>query len=99
MVIASVSDLLEPLDEVLHEAVALLQKWVKCGLDDNACIAFYEAGFADRVVASVLGEAFPAAIDRAGVRLVCRNRPVEVDGVLAAFPAYFQSVAQEMRAG
>lgn len=98
MIIASVSDLLSPLDEDLADAAEALHKWVKHGLDGAASIGFMDAGFADRVVASALGAAFPGVLDRSAARQVCRRQTAAVDDVLAPFPAYFQSIAEEIRA-
>jgi helicase len=55
MVVASLADLAEPLDPALQGALALLQRQVKNGLTETAALAFLEAGFADRVVATALG--------------------------------------------
>ncbi len=98
MVLASLADLLEPLDANLYADVALLQKQVKYGLTDSAAIAFFEAGFADRFVASMLAVAWSDVADRAGVRAVCRNEGAGVRAVLAGVPSYFTIVAAELGA-
>ena len=96
MVLASLTDLVEPLDAGLHAVVALLQKRVKYGLSDKAAIAFLEAGFADRVVASMLALAWPKVVDRVGVRAVCRTEGAAVRALLAGMPSYFIGVATEL---
>ena len=96
MVIATLADLAEPLDREMQEALSLLQRQVKHGLTDRAALAFLEAGFADRVVASALAASWPEARDRGGVRAVCRNNSAEVNAVLAAYPSYFKVVANEL---
>ena len=50
------------------DALAFLQRRVKHGLADHAALAFLEAGFADRVVASALAAAWPEVRERGGVR-------------------------------
>ena len=97
MVVASIADLLEPLDENLHEELLLLQRQIKNGLSSAAALAFHEAGFKDRVVAQALAAAFEGVDDRTGVRRVCRAQSDELNAVLDAFPAYFRCVADELR--
>jgi len=98
MIIASLSDLAEGLDADLHGTAAFLQKQVKYGLADEAAIAFHEAGFADRFVASRLAHAWPGVADRAGVRAVCRSETNAVHALLADLPSYFTGVAAELGA-
>ena len=98
MIVASFADLTEGLNADLHSAAAFLQKQVKYGLADQAAIAFHEAGFADRFVASLLGFAWPHVADRAGVRMVCRREPNAVRASLASLPSYFTSVTAELGA-
>ncbi|MBJ7541950.1 calcium-binding protein [Rhodomicrobium udaipurense] len=99
MVVASAADLLEPLDQDLSSEAVTLQRQIKCGLSDAAALAFYEAGFSDRVVAKALGDAFGGVTDRSSVRRVCRRRREDVATVLADFPSYFETVAAELLAG
>ncbi len=96
MVIATLADLAEPLDPRVQSALAVLQRQVKNGLTDLAALAFLEAGFADRVVASALAAPWPEVRERGGVRAVCRNNPAEVNAILAAYPTYFRVVANEL---
>lgn len=98
MVVASVADLLEPLDEELSEITATLQKRIKYGLSEPSAIAFYELGFADRMVATALGNEFPGPINRAEAKQACRSDPAAMFAVLDQFPAYFQTVAAEVSA-
>lgn len=97
MVVASMADLVEPLDKDLYEKLVLLQRQIKNGLSDAAALAFYESGFKDRVVAQALATAFRGVTDRTGVRRVCRTQRDNLNAVLDAFPAYFQGVAEELR--
>ncbi len=97
MVVASIADLVEPIDEDLYVQLVQLQRQIKNGLSDAAALAFYESGFKDRVVAQELAAAFRGVTDRTAVRRVCRTQRDELNVVLDAFPAYFQSVAEELR--
>lgn len=99
MIIASASDLLVAIDDDLAEATDTLHRWVKNGLSDTASIAFMDAGFADRIVSGALGTAFPGVVDRSTARQVCRAQIAEVDAILAEFPAYFETIATEIRGG
>jgi hypothetical protein len=73
MVVASLADLTEPLDPALQGALALLQRQVKNGLTEKAALAFLEAAFADRVVATALGQAWPGVRERDGVQSAGTN--------------------------
>lgn len=95
MIIASIADLTEDVDEALHAGVGLLQKQVKYGLTERAMIAFHEAGFADRHVASLLGLVWGDVIDRQGVRAACQQEEL-MRAVLAHIPSYFVGVAAEL---
>jgi hypothetical protein len=98
MVVASLADLAEALDEGVQAALALLQRRVKSGLSDRAALAFFEAGFADRIVSSALAAVWPHPQERADARNLCREQPAEVEGVLAPYPSYFAGVARELSA-
>lgn len=97
MIVAAMADLVEPLNEDLYEKLVLLQRQIKNGLSSVDALAFYEAGFKDRVIAQALAAAFGGVTDRAGVRHVCLAQRDELNVVLDAFPAYFQTVADELR--
>ena len=77
------------------ESTSLLQKQIKYGLTDRAAIAFHEAGFADRYVASTLGLVWGDVVDRDGVRAACQQEEI-VRAVLAHIPSYFVGVAAEL---
>lgn len=96
MVIAALADLLLPLDEELSLSMSNLQKQAKYGLSDVAALAFFEAGFADRIVAQDLAGAFPEVQTRNAARALCRNHSDVVRQALADFPAYFSSVVDEL---
>lgn len=95
MIVASIADLAEGVDASVQTAAALLQRQIKSGLTDGAALAFHEAGFADRHVASTLALAWPNVTDRLGVRAACRQEDV-MRAVLAPLPSYFTNVASEL---
>ncbi|AJD52767.1 DEAD/DEAH box helicase [Thalassospira xiamenensis M-5 = DSM 17429] len=95
MIVASIADLAEDMDETLHNAASLLQRQIKTGLTDAAALAFHEAGFADRHVATFLGQVWPHAVDRGAVHAICQNEEI-VRYVLPLFPSYFTAVAAEV---
>src|SRR5262249_23572203 len=96
MILASIVDLVESLDPELATEIASLQRQVKNGLASAAANSFYEAGFADRVVAGALGESFPDVAHRAAVRGVCRSQFEKAELLLSAYPAYFSEVLREL---
>ncbi|MBX5192637.1 DEAD/DEAH box helicase [Rhizobium sp. NZLR3b] len=96
MILVSIVDLLETIEPSLVDAVTLLQRQVKNGLQTEAALAFYEAGFADRVISQLLAEAFPHVSDRYGAKAACRDNIGEVAAFLDAYPEYFREVAQEL---
>jgi len=67
----------------------VLQRLVKNGLTDKAALAFLEAGFADRVVATALGQAWPGVRERGDVRAICRDERGAVHAILDSMPSYF----------
>jgi hypothetical protein len=96
MVIASLADLLEGGDPAVHSAVVKLQRQAKVGLSSTAAVVFYEIGFADRLVASILGIAFPSVTDRASARAALRADEAASRIVVEQFPAYFEVVLREV---
>ena len=56
MIVAALADFAETSDDDLRGALALLQQQIKYGLNSTAAIGFFEAGFADRVVAMELAK-------------------------------------------
>lgn len=97
MLVAAIADLTDPADGNLHAQLTFLQKRVKYGLTLPSAVAMHEAGFADRVVATSLGTLVPMALDKQGVRAACRAQGEAVAAGLLPFPAYFKTVAEELR--
>lgn len=95
MIVASIADLAEEVDETLLNAASLLQRQIKTGLTERAALAFHEAGFADRHVAAFLGLLWPLATDRGGVRAACQLE-ADIRPVLLQYPSYFTAVAAEL---
>ena len=95
MIVASIADLAKEMDEDLNSATSLLQRQIKTGLTQRAQLAFHEAGFADRYVATSLGERWPLATNRSDVRTVCQHEDA-IMLALVQFPSYFTTVAAEL---
>jgi len=98
MILASIADLAEAVSQDLRDAVASVQRRVKNGLASEEANAFYEAGFADRIVAQDLAAEFPGIADRLAVKKVCRTNLDAILAVLSKYPDYFVAVAMELSA-
>jgi len=96
MITASLADLAEGMDEVLFAGFSKLQKHIKYGLTNPSAIAFIEAGFVDRVVASFLAVLWNGVRDRDGVRAACRHQAIIP--ALQGYPSYFSAIARELAA-
>jgi hypothetical protein len=96
MILATIADLAEEDEGDLPGALTLLQRQLKCGLPSLAALGFFEAGFADRVVAQALAGAFPDVADRQSARIVVRNSIAPARAILDQFPAYFGSVLEAL---
>jgi hypothetical protein len=99
MLISTMGDLTEGLDVDLSIALFALHKRFKYGLTTQGAVAFYELGFADRVVCTALAGRFPMVGDRAMAMFSLRNQPPAAEEVLTPFPAYFTAVLTELRGG
>jgi hypothetical protein len=99
MIVAALADFAETLDDDLRGALALLQQQIKYGLGSNAAIGFFEAGFADRVVAMELANLFPEVRNRSQARTTVRGEAGAVRTALAKYPSYFSAVLDEVTAG
>lgn len=95
MIVASIADLAKEQDEALYKDASLLQRRIKTGLTERAALAFHEAGFADRYVASYLGSIWPLSTNRGDVLDACQQETV-IRPVLTPFPSYFTTVAAEL---
>lgn len=96
MIVATMADATEDKHPEVSAALSLLQRQLKYGLDGIAAISFFEAGFADRKIASELGMTFPAVSSRTEARQYIRHNRVLVEGILATYPAYLKSVFNEI---
>ncbi|EPP6744459.1 DEAD/DEAH box helicase [Cronobacter dublinensis] len=78
----------------------LLQKRLKYGLPNQSCIAFYEAGFAERVIAQCLAEGLTqdAVQVSFNARHMIREKPQIFEAVLQGFPSYFFDVFKTITA-
>ncbi|MER8438985.1 DEAD/DEAH box helicase [Mesorhizobium sp. M1312] len=95
MILATIADLAEGDEGELPGALAFLQRQLKCGLPSLAALGFFEAGFADRVVAQTLADAFPIVGDRETARFAARIAAPRIREILNPFPTYFSSVLDE----
>jgi helicase len=98
MILATIADLAEEDEGELPAALALLQRQVKSGLTSVAALGFFEAGFADRIVAQALANAFRDVVDRQSARLAARSAAARAREVITTYPAYFSSVLDELLA-
>jgi hypothetical protein len=96
MILATIVDLAEEDGGELWSALMLLQRQLKCGLPSLGALGFYEAGFADRVVAQTLAATFPDVVDRQSARNALRSGAVQAQGVIDQFPRFFSSVLDEI---
>ena len=96
MILSTIADLAETDEGELPGALALLQRQMKCGLTPAAALGFFEAGFADRIVAQALAQAFPNIVDRQSARLALRNDQEQARQLIDRYPAYFTAVLQEL---
>jgi helicase len=96
MILATIADLAEADEGELPSALTLLQRQMKSGLPSFAALGFFEAGFADRVVAQALAETFPTVGDRQSARLAIRNATGRAREVVALYPSYFAFVLDEL---
>jgi superfamily II DNA/RNA helicase len=96
MILATIADLAEGDEDELPSALTLLQRRMKSGLSSLAALGFFEAGFADRVVAQALAGAFPNVVDRQSARLATRNGAAQARESISQYPTYFASILDEL---
>jgi superfamily II DNA/RNA helicase len=97
MIVSTMTDLTEIQAPELSKALGRLQKQIKYGLSTDSSIAFFENGFADRVVAHALGNAVPSLQYRSAVPSALTQNYAALQSVLSAFPAYYSAVLEERR--
>lgn len=73
---------------------------LKYGLPNRECIAYFEAGFADRVIAQALsfGVIWETAKTSYDVRRLARSYPDDFAEILNDFPSHFNYVFQTITA-
>jgi ATP-dependent DNA helicase len=96
MTVATMADVEEGIDDDVFAALSLLQRKLKYGLDSGAAIAFFEAGFADRRLASELGGMYPNVGTRADARATARQNRQALLNRVASYPSYFTAVLREI---
>jgi hypothetical protein len=97
MMVATMADLSESVSDEVGVALGFMQKQIKYGLSSPAAIAFYESGFADRVVAQVMATVTPTLSNRFAVPATLQHANAQMQQVLSRFPAYYTSVFEERR--
>jgi hypothetical protein len=96
MLFGTISDLVEGQDPELANEIAVVSKRLKYGLPGRGSIAFYEAGFADRIVAMRLAELFPLVTDRLTAIAAVRAQEPAARELLSAYPSFFGTVLSEL---
>jgi len=96
MIVATIADLAEDVDAELHKMLCVLQRKIRYGLNTEAALAFFETGFADRVVAKSLSEQFPGVRDRSSARVAIQQDRHRATETIMEFPAYFQNILNEI---
>ena len=96
MLVSTMADLVQPLDEELANALSAVHKRLKYGLPSAAAIVFYEIGFADRVVSMILAAGFPVVQDRAMAMFSLRGQRARAQQLLDDWPSYFSAILTEL---
>lgn len=96
MIIATLADLADGLNDVLRDAFKFLQRQMKVGLASAAALGMYEVGFADREIAKDLGALFVNVIDVGTAKAWIRANGQYTREAIAAYPAYFENVLDEL---
>lgn len=86
--------------EIFKGYAELLQKRLKYGLPNQECIAYFEAGFAERVIAQALPNEiiWETAKTSYDARKLMRKYPDDVEVVLRDFPSHFTDVFRTITA-
>lgn len=84
----------EQAGEVFRGYADLLQKRLKYGLPNQSCIAYFEAGFSERVISQCLAEEMTQgdAQNSFDARSMIRENPEKLEKVLQDYPSYFSDV-------
>ncbi|HEY5305210.1 MAG TPA: DEAD/DEAH box helicase [Pseudolabrys sp.] len=98
MVIATLADLADGMDDATRSAFKLLQRQMKSGLTTGSALGMYEVGFADREIAKDLSATFPQVTDFATARAWVRANGDLTRGLIALYPSYFGTVLDELLA-
>jgi POLQ-like helicase len=96
MVIATLADLMEGVNEPLRDAFNFVQRQMKAGLAAAPALGMYEVGFADREIAKDLATRFQNVVDSGTARAWVRANGPFTREAIAAYPAYFGAVLDEL---
>ena len=97
MVIATLADLAEGMDDTVVDAFKLLQRQMKAGLMTVPALGMYEVGFADREIAKDLAATFPQVTNFASARAWVRANADLTRGHRAV-PGLFWDLLDELLA-
>lgn len=90
----------EQIGEVFRGYADLLQKRLKYGLPNQSCVAYFEAGFAERVIAQNLAAGMSQEVvqNSADARHMVRENPKIFETILQDYPSYFFDVFKTITA-
>jgi hypothetical protein len=92
MVVATLADLAEGVDDTVRDAFKLLQRQMKAGLTTGPALGMYEVGFSGREIAKDLAATFPQVTNYANARAWVRANGELVRNLIGPYPAYFGTV-------
>ena len=101
LILGAIAEILRLENNELYEEVLplldLLQKRLKYGLDSRLAIAFYEAGFADRIIATELANRFSTfPVQRMVLLREIKNNRAFVRAAIGQYPSYFEYVLDQL---
>ena len=98
MIVATLADLTEGMDDTIVDAFKFLQRQIKTGLATASSLGMYEVGFSDREIAKDLSATFTQVTSFANARAWVRANGELTRGLIAPYPAYFGTVLDELLA-
>lgn len=96
MIIATMADLCEGVNDELRDGFKLLQRQFKAGLTSQASLGMYEVGFADREIAQTLATICGNVTDYYSAKAWIRENGDLARNTVSPFPAYFSNVLDEL---
>lgn len=96
MIIATLADLSEGVNDTIRDSFQLLQRQLKAGLTSAASLGMYEVGFSDREIAKALADTFVDATDYSSAKAWIGANADLTATIIAPFPSYFGNVLSEL---